>query len=148
MRHLQRFSSFDQDAVLSPHPRAHHHRRRGGQPQGAGAGDGQNGDGGLEGDADDDLGSGDLLGGTLRSGKGLNISELLAGLLMVPEIYREVLLHQVEVAEAHEQPGGEREQSQQQDERNKEPAQPVGQLLDGRLADSSPQVRGRLARLT
>lgn len=52
----------------------------------------------------------------------------------MPDLYREVLLHQVEVAEAHEQPGGECQQRNHQDERNKEPAQAVGQLLNGRLS--------------
>lgn len=78
MRHLQRFSSFDQDAVLGADPRAHHHSGGGGQPQGAGAGDGQNRDGGLEGEADDDLGPGELLVGTLRPTEPLSTSRLLS----------------------------------------------------------------------
>lgn len=59
--HLQRFASFYEDPVLSSDPRAHHDRRRGRQPQRAGAGNGQDCDGRLEGKADDDLGFGDAL---------------------------------------------------------------------------------------
>lgn len=73
MRQLQRFSSFDQDTVLSSDPCADHHSCRGGQPQGAGAGNGQNCDGRLKREADDDLGSGDVLVVTLRPRKCLNI---------------------------------------------------------------------------
>lgn len=137
MRHLQRFSSFDQDAVLSADPRAHHHRRRGGQPQGAGAGDAQNGDGGPERQADGGLGSGDLLAGALRREQ-LSAPQPSGRFADGAEIYRKVLLQQAEVAEAQQQPGGERQQGDRQDERNKEAAQPLRQLLDGRLSRAGP----------
>ena len=68
MGHLQWLPSFDEDPVLSPDPRAHHDSRRGRQPQRAGASDGQNCDGRLEGEADDDLGLGDVLVVTLQEG--------------------------------------------------------------------------------
>lgn len=61
MCHRQRFSSFDQDAIPSCDPGAHHHSCRGGQPQGAGAGDGQHRDGCLKCEADDELRPGDVL---------------------------------------------------------------------------------------
>ena len=63
--HLQRLASFDEDPVLSSDTRAHHDSSRGCQAQRAGAGDGQNRDGGLEGEAHDDLGIGDVLVVTL-----------------------------------------------------------------------------------
>lgn len=63
--HLQRLAAFNEDPVLSPDARAHHDGCRGGQPQRAGAGDGQNGDGRLEGEADDDFRLGDFLVVTL-----------------------------------------------------------------------------------
>lgn len=47
--HLQRLSALDKNAILRPDPSAHHHRRWGRQTERAGAGDRQNGDGGLEG---------------------------------------------------------------------------------------------------
>lgn len=65
MGHLQRLSPFNEDPVLSSDPCAHHHSCRGRQPQRAGAGDGQDCDGRLEGKADDDLGLGDALVVTL-----------------------------------------------------------------------------------
>lgn len=65
MCHLQRFSSFEQDPILSSDPGGHHHSCRGGQPQGAGASNGQNRDGCLKCEADDDLRSGDVLFVTL-----------------------------------------------------------------------------------
>lgn len=65
MCHLQRLASFNEDAVLSADPRANHDRRRSCQPQRAGAGDGENGDGRLEGEANDDLCLGDALVVTL-----------------------------------------------------------------------------------
>lgn len=69
MGHLQRLPSFDQDPVLSSDPCAHHDGCRGRQPKGAGAGDGQDGDGSLEGEADDDLRFGDVLVVTLPGGE-------------------------------------------------------------------------------
>lgn len=63
--HLQRLASFDQDPVLSANPCAHHDSCGGRQPQRAGAGNGQDGDGGLEGKANDDFGLGDVLVVTL-----------------------------------------------------------------------------------
>ncbi len=65
MGHLQRLASFDEDPILSSNPCAHHDSRRGCQPQRAGAGDGQNCYGSLEGEADDDLRFGDALVVTL-----------------------------------------------------------------------------------
>lgn len=59
--HLQRLASFDQDPVLSSNPCAHHDSCRGCQPQRAGACNGQNCDGRLEGKADDDFRFGDVL---------------------------------------------------------------------------------------
>lgn len=63
--HLQRLASFNQDPVLSSNPSADHYGCRGRQPQRAGAGDGQNSDRCLEGEADDDFGLGDVLVVTL-----------------------------------------------------------------------------------
>lgn len=65
VRHLQRLASFDENPILSADPRAHHHSRRGRQPQRAGAGDGQNRDGRLEGEANDNFRLGDVLVVTL-----------------------------------------------------------------------------------
>ena len=57
--HLQGLPPLDEDAVLRPHAGAHHDGGRGGQPQGAGAGDGQHRDGRLEGEAHDHVRAGD-----------------------------------------------------------------------------------------
>lgn len=59
--HLQRLASLDQNPILRSNPGSHHHCCRGCQAQRAGAGNGQNSDGRLEGEADDDLGLGDVL---------------------------------------------------------------------------------------
>lgn len=59
--HLQRFPSLDEDAVLGSDPRAHHDSCWGCQAQRAGAGDGQDCDGGLEGEADNNICLGDVL---------------------------------------------------------------------------------------
>lgn len=67
MRHLQRLSPFDEDAVLGAHAGPHHHGRGGGQSQRAGAGDAQHRDGGLEGKADYHLGRGNALTVTLAT---------------------------------------------------------------------------------
>ena len=64
--HLQRLASFDEDPVLSSDPCAHHHSCRGCQPQRAGAGNGQNSDGRLEGKSDDNFRFGDVGVITLR----------------------------------------------------------------------------------
>lgn len=61
VRHLQWRPSFDEDSVLSPDSCSHHYSCRGCQPQRAGAGDGQNRDGRLEGEADDNFRFGDVL---------------------------------------------------------------------------------------
>lgn len=53
---------------------------------------------------------------------------------MESEIYRKILLHNVKVAETNDQPGAERQQRNQKDEGNKEPAKSVGELLNGRLS--------------
>lgn len=63
--HLQWLAPFNEDPVLSSNPCAHHDSCRGCQPQRAGAGDGQNRDGRLEGKADDNLRLGDVLVVTL-----------------------------------------------------------------------------------
>lgn len=53
---------------------------------------------------------------------------------MASEIYRKILLHNIKVAETDDQPGGERQQRNQKDEWNKQPAESVGELLNGRLS--------------
>lgn len=72
MCHLQWLASFNEDSILSSDPRAHHDGSRGCQPQRAGAGDGENSDGCLEGEANDNLRLGDVLVVTLRGGQPCN----------------------------------------------------------------------------
>lgn len=55
MGHLQRLASFNEDPVLSSNPCAHHDSCRSCQPQRAGAGNGQDSDGRLEGEADNNF---------------------------------------------------------------------------------------------
>lgn len=59
--HLQRLASFNEDPVLSSNPGAHHDSCWRCQPQRAGAGNGQNCDGRLEGKADNNFRLGDVL---------------------------------------------------------------------------------------
>lgn len=66
MCHLQRLASFDQDTILGSHPGAHHNCCGCGQPQGAGAGNAQHGDGRLEGETDDHLCLRDMLARVLQ----------------------------------------------------------------------------------
>lgn len=55
MRHLQRFASFNEDAVLGSNPCAHHDSCWSCQPQRTGAGNGQDSDGCLKCEADNNL---------------------------------------------------------------------------------------------
>lgn len=59
--HLQWLASLNQDAILCSNSRAHHNSCRGCQPQRAGASNGQNSDGGLEGEANNYFCPGDVL---------------------------------------------------------------------------------------
>ena len=65
MGHLQWLASFNEDPVLGSDTCAHHDGRRGCQPQGAGAGNGQDSDGRLESKADDHFCLGNVLVVTL-----------------------------------------------------------------------------------
>lgn len=64
--HLQRFATLNEDAILSTDPCSHHDSRRSGQTQRAGACDGQNRNGGLKRESDNQLGSGDVCVVALR----------------------------------------------------------------------------------
>lgn len=66
MGHFEWLSSLYQNAILGSHPSAHHDSCRGCQAEGAGAGDAQHRDGGLEGKANNSLCLGDALVVTLQ----------------------------------------------------------------------------------
>lgn len=109
MGHLQRLASFDEDPVLSSNPCAHHDSCRGCQSQRAGASDGQHGDGGLEGEADDNFRLGDVLVITLGRREWLITVIVTFCISDIYEVcvgtYREVLLHNVKVDKPDHQPG-------------------------------------------
>lgn len=146
MGHLQRLASFDQDSVLSSDTCSHHDGCWGCQPQRAGAGDGQNSNGRLEGKADDNFRLGYVLVITLRGGScesdmkiKITSLSLCHTLLSTCEnifvrTYREVFLHNIKVDKPDRHPGHQCEQRNDNYEGHKVPTEPVCKLLDGGLS--------------